>query len=77
MGASMTLAKFVGWDAKRGRAKRGAISRVAEHLQCNYATVQKWLRGEWEPGESTKLQIREMIRAGIALEAKKRPDRTR
>jgi len=65
-----TLQTFVGWDGKQ--ARRGAISRVAEHLGCNYATVQKWLRGVYAPGAETQARIDKMVSAGIPLDPKKR-----
>jgi len=64
------LQTFVGWDGKN--ARRGAISRVAEHLQCNYATVQKWLRGVYAPGAETQKRIDAMITENIDLEPKQR-----
>ncbi len=63
----MTLKQFI--CHPNGRVKRGALSRVSEHLSVWPATVKKWMRGEWRPSPEKSEQIREMIATGISLDA--------
>lgn len=67
-----SLSQYVGWNARTNRAKRGAISRVSEHLGVRYKTVKLWLMKIWRPGDEMQRRIQDMIHARVPVEAKKR-----
>ena len=71
----MTLAQFVGWNPRKKRAKRGAISRVAEHLGISYQAVRFHLLGNDKSrrlSDGTLRRVQDMIHARIDLSPKKR-----
>ena len=61
----MTLKQFI--CDRHGKVKRGALSRVSEHLGVWPGTIKHWMSKEWSPSPEKRNQIAEMIASGISL----------
>jgi hypothetical protein len=61
----------------RGKFKRGALSRAAEHLELTRTTVRNWFiapKGsvKWVPGKATLARIEEIVASGkVTFEPRK------
>ncbi len=61
----------------RGKFKRGALSRAAEHLGLTRTTVRNWFVApshgvKWTPGKATLARIEEIVSCGkVTFDAKK------
>lgn len=45
-----------------GKFRRGAKSRVSEYLGVTRTTLERWLNGEWKPGEQMLEKIERLAK---------------